>query len=53
MHLELVKNHDIVADVARLPNRPFMVGFAAETQNVEEYARGKLISKKFKPNCRK
>ena len=45
MHLELVKNHDIVADVARLPNRPFMVGFAAETQNVEEYARGKLISK--------
>jgi len=45
MHLELVKNHDIVADVAHLPNRPFMVGFAAETQNVEEYARGKLISK--------
>lgn len=45
MHLELVKNHDIVADVASLPNKPFMVGFAAETQNIEEYARGKLVRK--------
>jgi phosphopantothenoylcysteine decarboxylase/phosphopantothenate--cysteine ligase len=45
MHLELVKNHDIVADVARLSNKPFMVGFAAETQNIEEYARGKLMRK--------
>ena len=45
MQLELVKNHDIVADVAKLPNKPFMVGFAAETQNIEEYARGKLVRK--------
>ena len=45
IQLELVKNHDIVADVARLKNRPFMVGFAAETQNIEQYARGKLIRK--------
>ncbi|MBU2923685.1 bifunctional phosphopantothenoylcysteine decarboxylase/phosphopantothenate--cysteine ligase CoaBC [Colwellia sp. 4_MG-2023] len=45
MQLELVKNHDIVADVAHLDNKPFMVGFAAETQNVEQYARGKLIRK--------
>ncbi|MCI2282543.1 bifunctional phosphopantothenoylcysteine decarboxylase/phosphopantothenate--cysteine ligase CoaBC [Colwellia sp. MSW7] len=45
MHLELVKNHDIVADVACLPNKPFMVGFAAETQNIEAYARGKLVRK--------
>lgn len=45
MHLELTKNPDIVSDVAHLPHKPFMVGFAAETQNVEEYARGKLVRK--------
>ncbi len=45
MQLELVRNHDIVADVANLKNKPFMVGFAAETQNVEHYARGKLMRK--------
>ncbi|MCW8865502.1 MAG: bifunctional phosphopantothenoylcysteine decarboxylase/phosphopantothenate--cysteine ligase CoaBC [Colwellia sp.] len=45
MQLELVRNHDIVADVASLENKPFMVGFAAETQNVEHYARGKLMRK--------
>ena len=45
MQLELVKNPDIVADVACLDEKPFMVGFAAETQNVEHYARGKLIRK--------
>jgi len=45
MQLELVKNHDIVADVACIDNKPFMVGFAAETQNVEHYARGKLMRK--------
>jgi len=45
MQLDLVKNHDIVADVARLTDKPFMIGFAAETQNIEEYARGKLMRK--------
>jgi len=45
MQLELVRNHDIVADVASLDDKPFMVGFAAETQNVEQYARGKLVRK--------
>jgi len=45
MQIELVKNHDIVADVACLNDKPFMVGFAAETQNIEEYARGKLMRK--------
>lgn len=45
MQLELVQNHDIVADVASLTSKPFMVGFAAETQNIEEYARGKLVRK--------
>lgn len=45
MQISLVKNHDIVADVAKLANKPFTVGFAAETQNVEHYARGKLMRK--------
>jgi len=45
MQIALVKNHDIVADVAKLTIKPFIVGFAAETQNVEHYARGKLMRK--------
>jgi len=45
MQLELIRNHDIVADVASLSTKPFIVGFAAETQNVEHYARGKLMRK--------
>ena len=45
MQLNLVKNPDIVADVAALTNKPFTVGFAAETQDVEHYARGKLARK--------
>ena len=45
MQLELVKNKDIVADVASLTDKPFIIGFAAETQNVEQYARGKLMRK--------
>nr|WP_277602875.1 bifunctional phosphopantothenoylcysteine decarboxylase/phosphopantothenate--cysteine ligase CoaBC [Acinetobacter sp. NIPH 1852] len=43
----LVKNPDIVATIAQQQERPFMVGFAAETQNVEEYAAGKLVAKKL------
>lgn len=45
MQLNLIKNPDIVADVAALENKPFTVGFAAETQNVEHYARDKLTRK--------
>ncbi|MDC9620390.1 bifunctional phosphopantothenoylcysteine decarboxylase/phosphopantothenate--cysteine ligase CoaBC [Xenorhabdus sp. XENO-7] len=48
----LVKNPDIVASVAAMAeNRPFVVGFAAETQNVEEYARGKLKQKHLDLIC--
>ena len=44
--LRLVKNPDIVASVAALEaGRPYTVGFAAETQNLEAYARGKLQAK--------
>lgn len=45
LRLELEENPDIVAEVARAKKRPFVVGFAAETQNVEKYARGKLERK--------
>ncbi|PWK93970.1 phosphopantothenoylcysteine decarboxylase/phosphopantothenate--cysteine ligase [Pantoea allii] len=50
--LQLIKNPDIVAGVAALPQgRPFVVGFAAETQNVEEYARKKRARKKLDLIC--
>ncbi len=47
IHITLIKNPDIVAAVAEHPKRPFAVGFAAETQNVMEHARGKLENKKL------
>ena len=46
LELSLVQNPDILAEVAALPQRPFLVGFAAETENVEAYARGKLERKR-------
>lgn len=47
LNVSLVKNPDIVATIAGQEKRPFMVGFAAETQNVEEYAAAKLVAKKL------
>ncbi|MCG7956908.1 MAG: bifunctional phosphopantothenoylcysteine decarboxylase/phosphopantothenate--cysteine ligase CoaBC [Candidatus Thiodiazotropha endolucinida] len=43
--LELVKNPDILAEVASLEGAPFCVGFAAETENVEAYAEAKRQAK--------
>jgi phosphopantothenoylcysteine decarboxylase/phosphopantothenate--cysteine ligase len=49
---KMVKNPDIVAGVAALKaNRPYVVGFAAETNNVEEYARQKR-ARKSRPDLR-
>lgn len=45
MSIELVKNPDIIATVAAKDNKPFTVGFAAETQDVIAYAKGKLEKK--------
>lgn len=45
LELKLIKNPDIVATIAQHENRPFTVGFAAETQNVEDYAHKKMQSK--------
>lgn len=50
--VKLVKNPDIIAGVAAMSeHRPFVVGFAAETQNVEEYARQKLARKHLDLIC--
>ncbi len=45
--LTFTKNPDILKDVAALPHAPFTLGFAAESQHVEHYARGKLDKKKL------
>lgn len=50
--LKLVKNPDIIANVANLTeNRPFTVGFAAETQDVANYAKDKLKRKNLDLIC--
>ena len=45
MTIDLVRCPDILASVANLDQAPFTIGFAAETENVIEYARGKLAKK--------
>ena len=45
MTLALIKNTDILATLGSQKKEQFLIGFAAETTNVEEYARGKLIKK--------
>jgi phosphopantothenoylcysteine decarboxylase / phosphopantothenate---cysteine ligase len=44
-NLVLQQTKDILAEVARLPNAPFTVGFAAETNDLEAYAQEKLRNK--------
>ena len=45
MSIDLVRCPDILASVAALDAGPFTVGFAAETEKVDDYARGKLEKK--------
>ena len=47
MTLDLVRNPDILASVAMLQPAPYLVGFAAETENLEQNARRKLEDKKI------
>jgi phosphopantothenoylcysteine decarboxylase / phosphopantothenate---cysteine ligase len=47
LNVRLVRNPDILAEVAALPTPPFTLGFAAETDEVEQYARGKLVDKRL------
>jgi phosphopantothenoylcysteine decarboxylase/phosphopantothenate--cysteine ligase len=45
LELELTRTVDILAQVSASTPRPFVVGFAAETQAVEQHARAKLLAK--------
>jgi phosphopantothenoylcysteine decarboxylase/phosphopantothenate--cysteine ligase len=45
MDLSMERTADVLATVAARPNRPFVVGFAAETESVEQHARAKLLKK--------
>ncbi|UVK78040.1 MAG: fused 4'-phosphopantothenoylcysteine decarboxylase and phosphopantothenoylcysteine synthetase [Sodalis sp. Fse] len=50
--ITMIKNPDIVAEVgALIVNRPYVVGFSADTQNIEEYARQKRIIKHIDLIC--
>lgn len=45
--IALTKNRDIVAAVAKITDKPFTVGFAAETQHMIEHAKDKLKRKRL------
>ena len=45
LHLDMERTVDILATVAGRAERPFVVGFAAETESVEQNARTKLLRK--------
>ena len=47
MSIDLLPNPDILAEVAALPQPPFCVGFAAESQDLAAYAEGKRQAKKL------
>ena len=45
--LDMAKSPDLLATIAARPGAPFTVGFAAETERLEEYARQKLEGKQL------
>jgi phosphopantothenoylcysteine decarboxylase/phosphopantothenate--cysteine ligase len=45
LDIEMERTIDIIGTVAARPERPFVVGFAAETETVEQHARTKLLKK--------
>jgi len=47
LSIPLIRTADILAAVAQLDHAPFTVGFAAESEDLENYARGKLQNKKL------
>ncbi len=49
--LTLVKNTDIISDVAQRAAKPFVVGFAAETENLQVYAEEKRRAKGMDVIC--
>jgi phosphopantothenoylcysteine decarboxylase/phosphopantothenate--cysteine ligase len=47
LQIDLIRNPDIVAEVAALPDKPLTIGFAAETTDLHFYAKDKLMRKKL------
>ena len=47
LSLTLTKNPDILSEISHALPDLFTVGFAAETNNLESYAQGKLVNKKL------
>ena len=47
MQIDMLRSKDILASVAALEAAPFTVGFAAETENLREYALAKLENKRL------
>jgi phosphopantothenoylcysteine decarboxylase/phosphopantothenate--cysteine ligase len=45
LEVNMERTVDVLATIAARPDRPFVVGFAAETESVEQHARGKLLKK--------
>ena len=45
--ITLTENNDIIGAVAERKQKPFMVGFAAETENIADYAKEKMARKKL------
>jgi phosphopantothenoylcysteine decarboxylase/phosphopantothenate--cysteine ligase len=46
-HIDLIRNPDVLASVAELSDRPFTVGFAAETEKLQAHALAKLERKRL------
>ncbi len=47
LQVEFVRNPDILATIAQRKNGPLCIGFAAETENIQQYAQEKLQKKKL------
>ena len=45
MNIKLTKNKDILYELGKLKKSQLLIGFAAETNNLDEYASNKLLSK--------
>jgi phosphopantothenoylcysteine decarboxylase/phosphopantothenate--cysteine ligase len=45
LKLDLIPNKDILMEVSKIKNPPFLVGFAAETENLAVHAKEKLLKK--------
>ncbi|NJP36409.1 bifunctional phosphopantothenoylcysteine decarboxylase/phosphopantothenate--cysteine ligase CoaBC [Alkalicoccus luteus] len=49
--LHMIRTADILAELGTLEKKPVLIGFAAESENVEDYAREKLRKKNVDAIC--